>query len=280
MGADYILHHTCDTKLSLGDGDTTAGTAVLLAMLKAESRAATVLEMMQKDGQNPETASITMVVIGPDGPEERQVTRAELMEQAAGLADLAPHCRDCDACVLSKSFGCVGYLNYPITEAVERWIVERIQPASTLGGSLLLGAIADFHYDGTAMRGWRKRPELLELRKAPSAVVMKGVVSKKTVSTDQVLQTIFRLGDELGATHCICVLLWLGCVEINGHVPTTEDPAPFVALVEASSSAERLHLSNFDVGPPDEDAGIRKFQQLLFAMYSAWVLRVPLLMDA
>lgn len=279
MGADYILHRECDVKLALGQGDPTEGTTRLLGMLKAQSRGHAVAQMLEQQGQDPAVATITMRVMGPDGPVDRQVTAAEMSAEAAPLADLEGHCKDCDACVMSPAFGCVGYLNYPLTDRLEHWLIERIQPVDSLGGDLLMGAIADFGYDGSAMADWRQRPELVERSKALSKVVAKKLLRKTTVSTDQLFQAILQVGP-LNPSHCMGVLLWFGCLEVNGTVPQAIEAAPLIALTEARTPAARQQVGAFDAGPPHDDAMIRGFQQLLSAMYWSWVLAVPLLVDA
>lgn len=278
MGADYILDRSCEPKLFLGGGDVMAGTTRMLAMLKAKSRAEAIGHMMAQSGQDPATASVTVVVMGPDGPQERAVTVAEMSSQAAPLQALAPHCSSCSACAMAATFGCFGYMNYPLTETVERWIVARMQSADTLGGFLLLKAIEDFGYDGRAMNSWRQREDLMSLPNALAATV-----GNQRVSTDQLLQAILHVGSELGPAHSVGVLLWLGGLKFDGQVPgpgTSGDPSALIAISSATTEPQRRAILEFDIGPPDHDDSVRGFQQLLYAMYASWVLDVPLLMDA
>lgn len=283
MGADYILDRSCEPKLSNGGGDVTRGTQRMLGMLKAKSRAQAVYRLMEREGQAPAGATIKVVVLGPNGPEEREVTVAQMLAEAAPLDDLAPHCVGCDACAVSAELGCVGYLNYPLTEALEQWLVARIQPADTLGGYLLLRAIDDFGNRGQAMQGWRQRRELMERTTPLEAVVAKGFLKKTRVSTDQILQAILQVGDRLDPSHCMGVLFWIGALRVGGHVPgpgTSTDPSALVAVTQAATAAERQAVAELDVGPPHDDPSVRGFQQLLYAMYVAWVIDVPMLMDA
>jgi hypothetical protein len=255
----------------------------MLSMLKARSRAQAVYRLMEREGQAPASATVTVMLMTPSGPQEREVSVADMLAEAAPLDELAPHCASCDACAVDSQFGCFGYLNYPLTASFEQWLVSRIQPANTLGGFLLLKAIDDFGYDGSAMVSWRQRRELTELSRSPEAVVATGFLSKKRVSTDQILQAILMVGPELDPTHCMGILMWLGALQIQGQVPgpgTSEDPSALVALTQAQTPAHRSGIVQLDVGPPSEDPCIRGFQQLLYAMYVAWVIDVPMLMDA
>jgi hypothetical protein len=73
MGADFVLHRTWRPKLEAGRGDIHDGTFRLLGMLKVRNRAGTISAMVQREGKNPETAPVKVVVLGPNGPEERDV---------------------------------------------------------------------------------------------------------------------------------------------------------------------------------------------------------------
>jgi len=283
MGSDFVLHRSCRPKLEVGRGDIHAGTFRLLGMLKARNRARTISAMVKQEGKDPDTATIKVVVLGPNGPEERDVTVASMMAEAAPLEPLGRDCAGCDACVFQASFGCFGYVNYPLTASLERWVVERIQAADTLGGDLLLRAIRDFGYDGSAMADWRRRPELCERSTPLEAIVAKGFLSKKRVSTDQIFQALFRVGNTLDPAHCMGVLMWLGALRVQGSVPgpgTSGNPAALIALTSATTSEQRRAIASLEVGANAVESEIRGFQRLLQGLYMAWVLDLPLLMDA
>ena len=278
MGADFIVHRECEAKRQLGGGDTVQGTVRMLGMLKARDRADAIAAMMAREGQDPETATIRVVVQTPQGNQERDVTLAEMRAQAGPLEQLGGACAECDSCALAERFGCVGYLTYPLSEALERWILARAQPADTLGGALMRRAIRDFGYDGSAMGGWRSNPSLMERTSALTTGD-----GPEAISSDQILQAILMVGSELDPMHGAMLLLWLGALRVDGVIPgpgTAQAPSALAALSQASTPAQRQALAKVELGEPSEDRGVRGFQQLLFALYVAWVLDRPLLLDA
>jgi hypothetical protein len=91
------------------------------------------------------------------------------------------------------------------------------------------------------------------------------------------------VGSELNPTHCGMLLMGLGALRVNGQVPgpgTSGDPSALVAVTEATSPEQRRAVAQLEVGAPSDDRCIHGFQQLLFAMYVAWTLGTPMLMDA
>ncbi len=102
MGADFILHRECEPKMELGEGDAHRGTMRILGMLKAKSREAAVYSMLEREGESPATATITVMVLTADGPQEREVSVAEMMQEAAPLESRKGHCLSCDACAVSS----------------------------------------------------------------------------------------------------------------------------------------------------------------------------------
>jgi hypothetical protein len=271
MGADYIVHRDCAVKQELGQGDVIAGTLGLLQMLKSRERAAAILKLAMDEGNpDPYSASVTVMVLTQDGAQPREVSVRQMAAEAAPLESLSSHCQTCDACAMGELFGCSGYLNYPITASLEQWILSRLQPAETLASKLMFRAIDDFGYDGQAMAAWRQRRELME-RSAP----LETTVGDERISADQLLQAILACGSELNPDHCSMLLHWLGALK-----PAQGNADEALALSLATPPEQRRQAFALDVGPPDEDASIRGLQQLLFAMYVAWTLDLPLLMDS
>src|SRR5262245_47695585 len=141
MGADFIVHHSCEPKLSFGAGDALAGTEAMMAMIKARNRARFLRE--NSPGADPNTLSVTVVRVTPEGQVEAKVSYNDMMAQAAPLEDHARACQGCPANFLGTPYGCYGAVPYPVTAAAETWLVNRLQLADTPGGNLLLSAIRD-----------------------------------------------------------------------------------------------------------------------------------------
>jgi hypothetical protein len=267
MGADLVVHHPCAAKHALGDGDPLEGALRMVELVKAASRARAVLA--RSPGKAPEDVTFTIVVQGPHGTQERQVSAAELLTQAAPLSEHAAGCDGCPANLRRTAYGCYGSVAYPITAEAEQWLVDRVEPPNRLGGALLANAIADFGYDGAPMAEWRERGVL----GAPSAVRGDGV------DGDQLFQALFAVGPALEPFHCALVLLWLGALAIDGQVPSELDGAALHALVGMTTVAERERRTRLVVGPL-ADRDVAELQGLLGYLRTAFVVGVPLLIDA
>jgi hypothetical protein len=282
MGADLVLLTDCPVKQQLGEGDAYAGSDRLYKLTKQRGHAELVAEMMKRDGKDPATATFQHVVNGPNGPVQRELSVKALFEATAVLDDLAPHCVDCPANCFAETFGCVSYLQYPVPESAEAWLVKRVQSADTFGGQLLLKAIKDFGYTGQQLASWRERGLLAS--KAPTyAVVKKGFLSSTKVSADQLLEAVLTVGEPLQPTHCLLFLLFLGALRLDGQVPTAkDDPTPLATLMVLSKGTveQRRARTALDVGPDSDEDGAAAMQRLLRAVYQAWLLDDPLWVDA
>lgn len=274
MGVDVIVDFPCEPKRACGTGPE--GTVALLARIKAANRAEAIAATARKIGRDPRTMSVTVSIVGPDGPKESTVTVAELLAQSEPLKALAPTCAGCPARSSDVAFGCIGYVNYPLSSIAERWLVDRVQPIDALGGYLCAKAMKDFKYDGAPVQRMRAR-KLLESPRAVEKVLNKGWFSSDTVNGDQLLQAVWCVGP-LRPTHCAMVLLWLGALAIDGVVPATADPSALALILSLADPAERGKRTSLSLGavPPDA-AGLAA---MLTAAYRAWVLGVDVLVDA
>ncbi|MEL6180094.1 MAG: hypothetical protein AAFS10_14135 [Myxococcota bacterium] len=264
MGADLIVDHSCQAKEALGDGDVRAGTAHILALLRKRNRAAAVMRMMPDTP--PNEVEFVVMVVTPDGPKEHNVNAGSLLAEAAALDEHAMGCASCPANVLGQPYGCFGFVPYPIPAATEQALAERLEPVERLGGHLFIKALIDFGYDGSPIRQWRQRGLLEEDGEA-----VRPLSDKLSVTSSVLLQPILAVGGELGATHCLLVLMWFGALAFDGVVPDDpDDPAPLIALT-SSSDTTKLDL----VPLPDPVANtIARF------MHRAGVLDVSLWVDA
>ncbi|MBX2802136.1 MAG: hypothetical protein KTR31_30930 [Myxococcales bacterium] len=219
------------------------------------------------EGTAPEEANFVLMLDGPDGPVEREANVGELLGQARALDDLVPHCEECPANVLGAAFGCVAYVHYPIAETTERALVERLQPADTLGGTLALQAIADFGYDGAAIEAWRSRG-LFEATTAPATMV-----GELEVNGNVLFQALFGVGAQLVPTHCALLMIWVGALMLDGAVPEDRDPTSLQTLVQLTPDERAIRT---DVQPTgDEMADL-----ILEMLHRAYVRDVPLWVDA
>jgi hypothetical protein len=279
MAVDYTIHLECQPKSELGNGQALRGTAAILERLKARNQAALLAERAAQQGASPAGMAIVHRFLGPDGRVvDSEVTYESLVEKAAPLIPHEPACSQCPANLFEAPFGCFGIISYPISLAAEEWLMSRVQPTSMVGGFLCRRSIDDFGYDGEPIRRLRERG-LMESSTAVHKVVEKRWLSSTKISSDQILHGMLALQEPMKPVTCMSVLLWLGCLKVDGrHLGGVED-APLMAEVAGMSVEERRARTALDVGPPAPQMSTASLQGLLHALYRSWMLDVPVLVE-
>jgi len=234
MAIDYYGRFACKVRESVSDDD-------LLRMEKAKNRAEAIVEMMRTDPKHRETPesewTFGVVVMGPEGPEQRQVRIADALEEAAPLAQLSVHCEGCPFKANPWVFGCGGVIHYPISAKTEAWLMARLPDDITShAGTLLRYTIQESHFDGTDFEAHRQRRDLLQ---SPRTLERKwgNFFSKKIViRSDQVLEMMFSVG-HLSSPHANSVAHMLGFVDDDGRPilgsaeqPSSQDDAGVVDM--------------------------------------------------
>ena len=281
MAVDYIVNLACEPKRTAGDGDIFDGAARLLDMMKAMTRAEVMTERARQAGHDPATFTFSIIVRTATGQEQREVSLADLWAEAAPLAGYGAYCTGCPANFRGNAIaGCIGALNYPIPLAAEEWLVAQIQPVGTIGGNFLVKAIKDFSYDGAPTAQMRTRRDLYEAPTAPEKMVEKKLFRSTKVSSNQILQAIFSVGNSLDPAHCFLVLIWLGAIKMDGRVPGGTDELPRFQEMIGLAPDQRLARTSLAFGPGRHPPEAARFVGLFDAMYRAWLLDVPLLISA
>ena len=155
----------------------------------------------------------------------------------------------------------------------------RVQPTSMIGGFLCNRALQDFGYTGEPIRKMRAAG-LLEFREAISKVVEGGWFSKRRITSDQILHGILAVEEPLDPGHCMGVLLWLGCLRLDGKSLGDAADAPLVQEIArlGTPDAKRSRTS-VDVTPAPQDRSTASLQGLLHAFHLAWVLDISILVS-
>ena len=277
MAVDYVVHFPCPPKTQLGDSDSLVGSGRIVEMLKARNRAVMIRDMSEKDGQDPNAVTIKVMRVNTRGQSVESVVRyADLKREGAKLKPFEAECDGCPANCRGRSFGCFGFVSYPIPRRTEEWLMDLVQPPHTVGGHLFQRAVNDFHYHGQPIQRMRKGG-LFEAR-APVEIAFENEQNTVTLTSDQVWQAILGVGGSLDPWHSIGVLLWLGAVEVDGR--RVETPEDALKLRQLATPAERNGRTAAAFGDHIEDAAIVAARELLRAMYLSWVLDVPLLISA
>lgn len=271
MGIDLVVDMHCQPKAYFGSGDAARGTAALVAMLKAKSRAEAIMQAASARGQDPRTASATVMVHGPSGVQQTEVTAAELFAQANPLNQAAAGCSGCPARLYDAPYGCTRYLDYPIPPAAEAWLMTVLEGRDRLGGVVCLAAIEDFGWDGAPIRdGYRARGLL-----APQPA-LRDLGGGAVISSDSILQAMLCVGP-LGAMHAVILLSWFGAVHLDGQPLSGNDKSALRPLLSLAPEA-RATRTRFVLPPPPQEAP--HLALLLHAAYRAWLVDAQLLVDA
>ena len=277
MAMDLVIDLKCEPKTALGRGNADDGTRKLLSLVKARSQAAYVRHSAENDGRDPQTVSVKVVSILPDGSQTaRDVSLLQLEAEAAELDTIASACATCPVNKGGRPAGCVGIVNYPVLASAEQWLMDRVQPPDSVGGFLMLSAIRDFKYTGEVTQGYRRR-KLFEAATPVVRPLPENSFKAAAVSSDQLFHALLGVGPKLNPWHLGMVLTWLGALGVDGYVPNT--PEQFDMLVKLTPE-QRQERTQPNLGDPSPEPGPRSMQGLLYRMYVAWTHDLPMVVDA
>lgn len=225
MAIEYFVQFACPVREQITDRQ-------LLDMQKSRSRAISTREALRADpnvaGSRPESEwRITVRTVGPNGVEDRAVTLDELFAESAPLDALAPHCDKCPANVMGRPFGCGGSVHYPLSAAIEQWLLARL-PDDVSGerGAYMLKLFATPGLDGAAIDAARQRAEVFESRTPATRTWGGGFFARKhTVRASQILQIIMG-GDSLPANEARALAWLFGYIDANGALQSRPDNSP------------------------------------------------------
>jgi hypothetical protein len=264
MAIDYIVDYPCEPKRAL----TTEG---IIDRLKGEERARTIIALFRRNGDQrpPSEMGFEFSRSTPDGTEETRVILVQdLLDDAAELQAHAHHCQLCPANRRGKPFGCMGFIQYPISAKSEAWLLNQLPaPTEPLVWLLLKQGIDEFNYDGSSVLAMRQSGEVY--------FEMQGVMARKLgefkVSADQAFEMLFLLG-HIQPPHAGVLLLFFNVIdrEIQADQLMMVSRAP--ASVAAQYPFLMMELEN-------DDNSTRDFKHFFDALHAAWSLNVRLLLD-
>ena len=122
MAIDFIVDYSCTPKEKFG-------TSEMLERLKMRVRAQTIIRLFRENGDTrpPSEMGFEFVRQTPAGEEETQIIIVQdLLDRADELDACAHYCVNCPANVRGVPFGCVASIQYPLSEAGERWLLGRL----------------------------------------------------------------------------------------------------------------------------------------------------------
>lgn len=266
MAIDYVIDYPCEPKRELS-------TEGILERIKGRERAQQIIRIYREDGDErpPSEMGFEITRSTPQGESEPSlIVVQDLLDEAAELAPLEHHCRFCPANRTGEPFGCMGFVQYPISGQAENWMLNRLPgPQEPLLWLLLKQGVEEFMYDGRQIAVLRATTDNYFEEKQAIARRM----GEFDITADQVFEMVFSVGHII-PNHAAILLLFLGAMprddlqagDIMGISPADGDiikANPFV--IEAAAI---------------DDESVSQIKAFLHALYVAWSLNMRLLVDA
>ena len=273
MAIDYLIELDCAPKRELS-------AAGILERLKERQRAREVIEWFRAAGDErpPAQMGFEFSQSTPGDSGDRQlIVVQDLLDHASALDDHADHCLTCPASRARRPYGCTGFIQYPITSMAETWLLERLPvPDEPLVWLLLRQGIQNLGYDGSSVKALRHAavdlasggPTYFELPDAPQRRL-----GELRVSSDQLLEMIFGVGERIIPNHAGILLLFVHAIERDLEADAIQD-------ISSLDSVTREQYTFEMIAPADSDDCIREFVAFFHALHTAWQLNVPLFVDA
>lgn len=216
MGLDLITQRNCEVKEKIPQNE-------LLNQIKNRNRAYAILNMLIDKGKSKEEALETVFTQSfqtLEGTKNEQVKVSNLIKDTLHLDSLG---KLCEKCPLSqnKSFGCIGYISYPISSKCEEWLAGLAEEANKKGMpySTTIVFIKDQKILGNRIKQMRAHGQtFFESSISKEIILSKSLFKKDAISIDQLLEVTFLQG-LMQTTHINYLLMLYG-----GIVTDTIEP--------------------------------------------------------
>jgi len=273
MAIDYIIEYDCVPKQTL----TAEG---IMERIKEKERAEAVIQWFRAAGDDrpPSEMGFEFSRSTPDEQGEKVVIVVQdLLDHVADLDPVEHHCKGCPANRTGRPFGCMGFIQYPITARAEAWMLDRLPvPDEPLVWLLLKQGIQEFGYDGSSVKVLRDVDNnsedgtrtYFELPVSPQRRL-----GEIRVSGDQMLEMVFGVGDRIIPNHAGILLLFFHAIDRDLEA----DEIRKISTAEAFTREKGVFLMSAD---PDDDDTVHELLAFFHAMFLAWKLNVPLFVDA
>ncbi|HET7501803.1 MAG TPA: hypothetical protein VFK02_12385 [Kofleriaceae bacterium] len=261
MAIDYVLAMGCEPQKLLG-----VERLVVLHRTRILARTALAHVRDEGDPRSPDEIEVQLTTRKPDGQSARGVTLQTLLDESAPLDEVASHCATCPA-GLSREFACHRRIRYPIPEHVEAWLMSRLP--STLdctAGTLLARGLGEFGWDGAPAARLRAAGTTYFESRAPYGVRWQDDNGTIEISSDQLFQMMFMVGN-LAPTHCLMLVLFCGVLPHD------------ISIYDLKDAAGRNRALASVILPTDPDADIEQLAAFLRTLAVAARLDVSVLID-
>lgn len=268
MGIDYMIHYPCVPK-------DTLGTDGILERLKNRERAEQVIQMYRNAGDNRSDSKIGFELTrrSANGDQYSEVVvAADLLQEAAILDEFAHHCQGCPANLTGKAYGCVGYINYPITTKGEVWLLEQLPSvADPILFIMLVRGIQEIGYSGQEARRLRDEPGVY----FQNVDTLARRYTEMDVTADILFEMTFQLGP-IQPPHAAMLLLFYHAIPRDDI-----DPGRIMALTRHELSPDQFQAQYpfLHEIKAEDDSSTQDLKRFLKALYVAYQLNVPVLLD-
>lgn len=265
MAIDYVIDLNCIPKETF----TIEG---ILDRLKGDERAQTIIALFRENGddRSPSQMGFEFTRSTPEGDEETQVIVVQDLLDAVGeLTPVAHYCQGCPANRADRPFGCYGFIHYPISSSGEHWLLDQLPvPDEALTWLLLRKGIEEFQYDGASVRPLRQTSDVYFEDRNP--LVRR--LGEFDIDANQLFEMIFAVGTIL-PNHAALLLLFLHAIHRDLEA---ED---IMRITPAPANVAEHHPFLIQHERSDNDT-LHEIKEFLAALYLAWKLNVPLIVDA
>ncbi len=268
MAIDSIIELDCQPKRELS-------AAGILQRIKERAQARSVIASHRANGDQRPVSEMHFEFSRstPGNPGAVQLVAVQdALEYAQDLDQHASHCQNCPANRGIDAYGCISFVQYPISARAENWLLDRLPvPDEPLVWLLLKQGIQTLGYDGASLRDLRQSDDngtYFELDSAP-----RRRLGELRVSGDQALEMILGVGQRIIPNHAGILLLFFGAIDRDLEARQIQDISSYAPDIR-QRTAFTLEL------PPQPDSCIRELALLFHALFVAWKLNVPLHIDA
>ena len=188
MGADYVIRYDCELNRRLG-----AGGLSRLVKLRWQIDAAVAEERRRGNSSPTEELMLRTLVRRPTGPTVEEQRISELLPLLTPLEGADGPCASCPANANDRSYGCIGYVRYPMASASEAWLMNRLPRSPRSFASFSLIRTLRRHPEtGSRAAAMRRDPEgrFFEER-APITATIESHDGVVTVTSDQCFDILF-----------------------------------------------------------------------------------------
>jgi hypothetical protein len=261
MAIDYVLAMGCEPQKVLG-------VERLVGLHRTRILARSALAKIRDDGddRSPDQIEVQLTVGKPDGEAARGVTLQTLIDEAAPLDEVTGYCTVCPA-ALPRELACHRRIRYPIPEHVEAWLMSRLPTTlDCTAGTLLARGLGEFGWDGAPTAKLRTAGTTYFESRAPYGVRWQAEQGTIEVSSDQLFQMMFMVGN-LAPTHCLMLALFCGVLPHDISLYDLKDTSSRIRALAAAELA------------PQPDADIEQLAAFLRTLAVAARLEVSVMID-